>query len=327
MKNEVPYAVEWIEFHRLMGFDHIVIYDDFSADNASMLNSLYQQHDRHYLTVEPGIQDDDPRIRRIKSAADCFTKYREQSDWLIHLDIDEFIWSPLYPDVPTYFMREVPDETHIVYAGATRFGFNGQRLRHSFALHQEDAMAKLTNPQGIQLLTETHWMRAADRRFGEPEDIILANLESCKGPKEGGCTNDNSGIHGKTFLRSSLAHGLWTHGGSVKSNKFGTHRADAWGYRVVSLGNGGSMYTDDCPAPICQPSGINKLHIYHIRSPSIADAAKKNADWHWTDDPTAEAASSSQQYAKDTAFYNQIRDVALVRFAPALRERILPLLS
>ncbi|KAK9862114.1 hypothetical protein WJX84_000220 [Apatococcus fuscideae] len=108
MKNEVPYAVEWIEFHRLMGFDHIVIYDDFSADNASMLNSLYQQHDRHYLTVEPGIQDDDPRIRRIKSAADCFTKYREQSDWLIHLDIDEFIWSPLYPDVPTYFMREVP---------------------------------------------------------------------------------------------------------------------------------------------------------------------------------------------------------------------------
>ena len=89
-------------------------------------------------------------------------------------------------------------------------------------------MVKLTNPQGIQLLTESHIMRAADRRFGEPEDIILASLDGCKGPDAAKCTNDNNGIHGKTFLRSSLAHGLWTHGGSVKSDKFGSHRADAW---------------------------------------------------------------------------------------------------
>lgn len=99
------------------------------------------------------------------------------------------------------------------------------------------------------------------------------------------------------------------------------------GFRVVSLGNGGSMHTDDCPAPICQPSGIDKLHIYHMRSPSIEDAAKKNADWHWTNDPAADAAISVQRYEQETAFYNQIRDVALVRFAPALRERIQPLLS
>lgn len=136
MKNEVPYALEWIEFHRLMGFDRIVIYDDFSTDNASMLSSLYEQHGRHYLTIEPGLEDEDPRIRRIRSAADCFTKYKDQSDWLIHLDIDEFVWSPAHPDLPTYFMQEVPDKAHIIYAGATRFGFNGQKSRHSFALHE-----------------------------------------------------------------------------------------------------------------------------------------------------------------------------------------------
>ncbi len=120
----------------MQGFDHIVVYDDFSADNATLLNELYIQHDRHYLTVEQGIWDEDPRIRRIKSAWDCYAKYKDQSDWLIHLDIDEFIWSPIYPDLPAYFLHEISTETHIAYAGATRFGFNGQKSRHSYALHR-----------------------------------------------------------------------------------------------------------------------------------------------------------------------------------------------
>ncbi|KAK9835115.1 hypothetical protein WJX84_009445, partial [Apatococcus fuscideae] len=284
MKNEVPYVVEWVEFHRVMGFDHIVVYDDFSADNATLLNELYIQHDRHYLTVEQGIWDEDPRIRRIKSAWDCYAKYKDQSDWLIHLDIDEFIWSPIYPDLPAYFLHEISTETHIVYAGATRFGFNGQKSRHSYALHRAqygEEQVQLTNLAGVQLLTDTHIMRAPDSRWAEPEEIIHASLAVCQGPPKSKCTNDNNGLHGKTFVRSSLAHGLWTHGGSVKGD-FGPHRADEWGFRVVSLGNGGAMHTDDCPAPICQPSGIAKLHIYHMRSPSIEDAAKKNADWQWT---------------------------------------------
>ena len=42
LKNEVPYVVEWIEFHRLQGFSHLVIYDDFSSDNISLLETLYR---------------------------------------------------------------------------------------------------------------------------------------------------------------------------------------------------------------------------------------------------------------------------------------------
>ena len=42
LKNEVPYIVEWIEFHRLVGFSHLVIYDDFSEDSVSLLETLYR---------------------------------------------------------------------------------------------------------------------------------------------------------------------------------------------------------------------------------------------------------------------------------------------
>ena len=42
VKNELPYIVEWIEFHRIMGFSRIVIYDDRSDDNTSLLETLYR---------------------------------------------------------------------------------------------------------------------------------------------------------------------------------------------------------------------------------------------------------------------------------------------
>ena len=47
VKNELPYVVEWVEFHRLQGFSRIVIYDDSSDDNISLLETLY----RHVLNA------------------------------------------------------------------------------------------------------------------------------------------------------------------------------------------------------------------------------------------------------------------------------------
>lgn len=42
VKNELPYVVEWIEFHRLQGFSRIVIYDDSSDDNIALLETVYR---------------------------------------------------------------------------------------------------------------------------------------------------------------------------------------------------------------------------------------------------------------------------------------------
>ena len=39
---------------------------------------------------------------------------------------------------------------------------------------------KFVNPAGLQLVTQSHFMRAADRRFGEPEDLVEESLEYCR---------------------------------------------------------------------------------------------------------------------------------------------------
>lgn len=56
LKNEVPYVVEWIEFHRLVGFSHLVIYDDFSEDSVSLLETLYRCDSKSAVTVCSDLQ-------------------------------------------------------------------------------------------------------------------------------------------------------------------------------------------------------------------------------------------------------------------------------
>ncbi len=151
LKNEVPYAVEWIEFYRMMGVSKIIIYDDFSTDNVTLLNDLYQQHGRGYLVIEQGIWSEDPRVRRAEAGSACYGKYRAESDWLINLDVDEFVWSPKYSSLPEYFMHEVPETTHILYVGASRFGWGGQRHRYTYSLTQVGPVTSYSKRQIQQL--------------------------------------------------------------------------------------------------------------------------------------------------------------------------------
>lgn len=138
LRNELPYLIEWVEFHRMMGFSHMVIYDDFSSDNVTMLDTLYKEHQRSYLTVVPPFgAGQDKFTHRAKTAEHCFINFHHQADWMINIDVDEFVVpSPKYPYLPDFFRHEVPDETHILQVGATRFGWSGQRHRFTYRLQQ-----------------------------------------------------------------------------------------------------------------------------------------------------------------------------------------------
>ena len=88
------------------------------------------------------------------------------------------------------------------------------------------------------------------------------------------------------------------------------------------------MHTDACPAPVCEVANVDKLHIYHFRSPSIEDAFKKIVDWKYRETQEGEEELMSDEgYEAATWFFNQVRDISMTRFGPALRERIAPLLS
>ena len=181
------------------------------------------------------------------------------------------------------------------------------------------ATVQLLNPNGVQLVTQTHFKRAADKRFGEPEELIEDNWEYCRGLKGiwSPCTNDYDEKFGKTFVRAAVATGVWTHGGGVTSPA-GT----------AKLVNGNDMHSDLCPPVTCERADVNRLHIYHFRSPSMEDAAKKSKDWAELQSALfTEDGQTDEMYEQATFFFNQIRDISMARFGKQLMRQVSELLT
>ena len=133
---QVPYLIEWLEFHRILGFNHFVVYDDFSSDNVSLLETLYREHGRQYITVHAPTGHGTNNERRSQNAGHCSRHYSNASDWMINIDVDEFITLSPYTTIQEYLTAEVAEGTHMIYVGATRFGWAGQRQRFEYALQQ-----------------------------------------------------------------------------------------------------------------------------------------------------------------------------------------------
>lgn len=89
MKNEGPDVLEWALYHRLMGFDHIVVYTNDGTDGSDdLLDAIatlgWLTHRRH--VAPPGVSPQDAVAARAKADPAL-----AGADWLMWLDADEFL--------------------------------------------------------------------------------------------------------------------------------------------------------------------------------------------------------------------------------------------
>jgi len=89
MKNEGPEVLEWALYHRLLGFDHILVYTNDCTDGSDdLLDAIaglgWLTHRRH--TAPAGVSPQDAVAARAKADPAL-----EGADWLIWLDADEFL--------------------------------------------------------------------------------------------------------------------------------------------------------------------------------------------------------------------------------------------
>lgn len=88
-KNEAPYFKEWIEYHRMLGVDHIYLYNNFSTDDYMDILSPYIEEGYVTLTDWPY------EMSQIPAYEHCYEHFRSETFWLMFLDLDEFI-CPIY---------------------------------------------------------------------------------------------------------------------------------------------------------------------------------------------------------------------------------------
>jgi hypothetical protein len=118
-RDEAPYLAEWIEFHRLAGFERFYLYDNLSADHHREVLAPY---------VEEGIAvvHEWPLVPGQMPAYDhCLESYGDEARWIGFFDIDEFLFSPTYRAVS----EVLPDYERWpgVCVNLPRFGTSGHR--------------------------------------------------------------------------------------------------------------------------------------------------------------------------------------------------------
>jgi len=93
VKNEAPYLLEWIAYHRVIGINDLYISDDGSNDGTEEL--LQKLADSSIIRrLPPPPTEANRQLAVYKSAMDS---HRNEFDWVAFTDVDEFI----LPDAPT----------------------------------------------------------------------------------------------------------------------------------------------------------------------------------------------------------------------------------
>jgi SAM-dependent methyltransferase len=89
MRDEAPFILEWVAFHRVIGFENIVVFSNDCSDGTDDILSALDQ--AGFLTHVP--HEPDPALSIAQQVSrHCLEKgFFSPDDWVIWLDADEFL--------------------------------------------------------------------------------------------------------------------------------------------------------------------------------------------------------------------------------------------
>lgn len=125
MKNEAPFLLEWVAYHKAIGFDRIVIYSNDSDDGTTeLLDALSDagEVEHRLLTVPPGVG---PQINAARHANR--TGVLRPGDWVLWIDADEFLNIRVGDGTLPALLERVGDHDGILLQWRV-FGDNGNGL-------------------------------------------------------------------------------------------------------------------------------------------------------------------------------------------------------
>lgn len=154
-KNEGPYLLEWIEFHRIVGVTKFYFYDNDSTDNTAELLQPYIDAGVVEYTLIEGV------ARQLDAYNDAIAKHKDDVRWMAFIDMDEY----LVPTEPAKSISSVVDEIVTkAGGGAAGVGVNWAIFGTS---HKE------VSQQG--LITANYFMRAENDYYLNIHIKVICN--------------------------------------------------------------------------------------------------------------------------------------------------------
>ena len=94
-KNEASYLVEWLEFHRLVGIEHVYLYDNGSTDQTPEVLRSYLKSG--FVSLIPWASYDLHGRIQYQAYAHALCNFGPYWRWMTFIDVDEFLF-PLQSD-------------------------------------------------------------------------------------------------------------------------------------------------------------------------------------------------------------------------------------
>ncbi|MDB4225820.1 glycosyltransferase family 92 protein [bacterium] len=98
-KNEARYMAEWIEYHKMLGVDHIYLYDNNSEDNYRDVIAPYINEG--FITLKSWPMEHG----QMAAYEDCYKSNRKDTKWLAFIDLDEFICPQKETDIKKWLIK------------------------------------------------------------------------------------------------------------------------------------------------------------------------------------------------------------------------------
>ncbi|MBM1687978.1 glycosyltransferase family 2 protein [Sulfitobacter geojensis] len=139
MKNEAPYIVEWVAYHRAMGVDNFLIYTNDCTDGTDeVLGRLMEMGVLEHRNNDNWKGNSPQQHALNKSLKEPLIT---NAEWIAHIDVDEFMNVRCGNGTLEDLFAAVPDATNIAMTWRL-FGHNGvTRLSDEFVIDQFDTCA------------------------------------------------------------------------------------------------------------------------------------------------------------------------------------------
>ncbi|AXI46134.1 glycosyltransferase family 2 protein [Sulfitobacter sp. SK012] len=139
MKNEAPYIVEWVAYHRAMGVDDFLIYTNGCEDGTTEILDRLQEMGILQHRNNDNWKGNSPQQYALNQALK--EPVIKNADWIIHIDVDEFMNVRCGNGTVQDFLDAVPDATNVAMTWRL-FGHNGiTDLSDDFVVDQFDTCA------------------------------------------------------------------------------------------------------------------------------------------------------------------------------------------
>jgi hypothetical protein len=170
-RNEARYLAEWVAFHRIVGVEHLFLYNNLSDDGYAEVLAPFVAEGSATLIDWPSYPAQN------QAYDDCVERTRGEWRWVAFIDLDEFLFSPRIRPVPELLTQF----EHLPGVGVpwAQFGTSGHSTpppglvienytKRRVGRRNLRQFKSLVDPAAVRRCLGPHSFQYADPRYGGP---------------------------------------------------------------------------------------------------------------------------------------------------------------